>query len=200
MKSLRTCLFAVASTLCGATACSPYSPDLSPSPFGDCSKDGNKCPENYTCKVVNATTSICEKGEPGPDAALPPDAVGQLICNNDSALEPNDATTMAYPIPPRTIGTAFKFTQVAICPASDKDLYKIVVDANATNVTVVVDFDRGPALAVSILNSSGVSVISGTVADRQNVTMFANAPAGEYFVQVTGTGNNNYDIAITQTR
>jgi hypothetical protein len=197
MKSLSTFFF-IATTMLMA-ACSPYAPDLSPSPYGDCAKNGNKCPESYSCKVVNATTSICEKGSSGPDAA-PADALGQLICNNDSALEPNDSTTMARPIPPKPLGTPFKFAQVAICPATDKDLYKITVDANATNILVVVDFDRGPALAVSILNSSGISVVTGTVAARQNTTTLANAAAGEYYVQVSGTGNNNYDISITQTR
>jgi hypothetical protein len=176
-------------------ACSPYSPDLSPAPFS-CGNTEPRCPDNYTCNTV---TDLCVAGS-GTGADASPDG-GPFICDNDSAVEPNDMISNARQIPTTTpLGTAFKFSQLAICPALDKDTYQVSVAANATNIEVVVDFAGGAPLAVSILNSSGTPSVTGTVVNRQIKATLANASAGEFFVQVSGSGQNNYSISITQRR
>ncbi|MBP9085052.1 MAG: hypothetical protein KBG15_03000 [Kofleriaceae bacterium] len=177
-------------------ACNPYAPDLPAAPFR-CGPVEPRCPEDYTCKTYTADYQVCESGTGTVDA--PPTDSGALICNNDQALEPNDAIGTARAIPAKPIGTPFKFAGVAICPETDKDYYAITVDANTTNIQVIVEFSTGTPLTLSLLNSNGNSVATGTTAGKANTAFLANAAAGVYYAFVAG-GKNNYDITITQTR
>ena len=177
-------------------ACNPYAPDLAAAPFR-CGPVEPRCPEDYTCKEYSADYQVCESGTSTVDA--PPTDSGPLVCNNDQALEPNDAIGTARAIPPKPLGTPFKFASVAICPETDKDYYAITVDANTTNIQVIVDFSTGTPLTLSLLNSGGNPVATGTVAGLKNTAFLANAAAGVYYAFVAG-GKNNYDITITQTQ
>ncbi len=194
MKTLIFSSFMVA--VATLVACNPYAPDLPTAPFR-CGPVEPRCPENYACKQYSADYQVCESGMSTVDA--PPTDGSPLVCNNDQALEPNDAIGTARAIPPKPLGTPFKYADLAICPETDKDYYAITVDANTTNIQVVVDFSTGTPLTLAVLNSSGNPVATGTIAGRKNTAYLANAAAGVYYAFVSG-GKNNYEMTVTLTR
>jgi hypothetical protein len=135
-------------SIIGAAACNPYDPTLPAEPFR-CGSVEPRCPESYSCKSVG-NLEVCQAtGATLPDA--PP--TNDIVCNNDSALEPNDATSNAYAVPARALGTAYMLSGIAICPTgADKDYYAITVDANTTNIEVFINYSTGAPLSLSILN------------------------------------------------
>ncbi len=189
-------------------ACSSYSPDLGTTPFtctGASGSDGPACPDGYSC-VPSGSASFCLiNGGVVPDAGT-----GQ--CADDSNLEPNDTIATAYITPvnganPKTIS----YAGLAICPAGDKDTYKLTVAGSTSmpqSVEAVIEFDpNGATLTGAILNSGGTSIATTSpVSGMQGKAraFVANAPAGVYYVQVLGpaTGTlttNNYKLTITET-
>jgi hypothetical protein len=183
-------------SIIGAAACNPYDPTLPAEPFR-CGSVEPRCPESYSCKSVG-NLEVCQAtGATLPDA--PP--TNDIVCNNDSALEPNDATSNAYAVPARALGTAYMLSGIAICPTgADKDYYAITVDANTTNIEVFINYSTGAPLSLSILNGSGVPVANGVVSANRNRAFLANAASGVYYAFVSGAGKNNYDMSVTQTR
>jgi len=177
-------------------ACNPYAPDLGNAPFR-CGTTEPRCPDGYACKAYSADLQVCEAGDSSVDAR--PGDASPLVCNNDQALEPNDSLGNARAIPAKPIGMPFKYAGVAICPETDKDYYAITVDANTTNIEVIVDFSTVTPLALSILNSGGTAVATGVQTGSKNRAFLPNSNAGVFYAFVAG-GKNNYDITITQTR
>jgi hypothetical protein len=195
-------LLSVALLTSVVAACSPYSPDLGTTPF-TCSGAGSAgpaCPEGYAC-VPSGSASFClVNGGKVPDA-------GAGVCADDSNLEPNDTITTAYITPVNGTTKAISYAGLAICPAGDKDTYKLTALASQ-NIEAVIEFDPNAAmLRASILNSSGTVVNAGNPVTGMpgKVRAFvATAPQGVYYVQVTGpaTGTlvtNNYKLTLTET-
>lgn len=196
IRALITTTLIAGSLLVGTAGCNPYDPELGAAPF-KCAAQEPRCPDGYTCEALSADYQVCKAGSGGNTT---PDSNTGIVCNDDKALEPNESVLDAKPIPARTLGTPFAYKAVAICPASDKDFFKFVVEANTTNVEVVVDFSTGPALTMQVLNSNNVPIASGEVAGNRSRAYVANAAAGTYYISISGTGNNNYDLTVTQSR
>ncbi len=204
---LFTALVAVAAT---AIACSPYDPDLGEAPFR-CGTSDPICPEDYDCitEGTDSPTGVCvEKGGDAPDnpdgGGDDPDA-GPFVCNNDSALEPNnnigEATMTGIP----DSQTTFNLATLAICPAGDVDVYRLRADLVGQNIQVALQTNRSVGeLALELLNGTGTVITTGSYADNSNMTVtLNNAPVGTYFVQVRGsqadTQNNYTAFSITLT-
>lgn len=182
-------------------ACSAYKPDLGGTPFL-CGNSDPACPEGYSC-----TSGVCiEDG--GSDVPPIDGTMGSGDCaafQDDSSIEPNDTLGNAVIIDPAqdTHPGGLKLAQLAICPKNDKDLYKISIQTNLQNLTATMTFDDGgQALAVSILNSGGSTIATGSPASNVVTATANNLPAGEVFVQVDGTGQqdeNSYKLTLAVT-
>ena len=184
-------------------ACSPYSPELGTTPFTctGAGSDGPACPDGYAC-VPSGSASYClVNGGAVPDA-------GAGVCADDSNLEPNDSITTAYITPVNGSTKSISYAGLAICPVGDKDTYKFMAAANQ-NLEAVIEFDpNGATLVGSILNSGGSSIASASpVTGMQGKirAFVATAPAGIYYIQVSGPAmgatltTNNYKLTITET-
>lgn len=194
-------VFLVALSGLGA-ACSPYSPDLGAAPFV-CGSADPKCPDGYDCVPAgSSSTMICLAA-----GGTVPDGGGSGMCADDSNLEPNNTIQQAYITPvedqgPKTIS----YAGLAICPAGDKDTYKLTTTAANHNVEAIVTYDaNGAVLTAAILNSGGTAIANATAVAGMDGTIrayVAMAPQGIYYVQVSGpaTGTlltNNYKLTLT---
>ncbi|CAN5458757.1 hypothetical protein BH11MYX1_BH11MYX1_41680 [soil metagenome] len=200
MKTFALLCFALATAM--APACSPYSPDLGITPFTctGAGSNGPACPEGYAC-VPSGSASLCVvNGGTVPDA-------GAGVCADDSNLEPNDSITTAYITPVNGTTKSISYAGLAVCPAGDKDTYKLTVAASQ-NIEAVIEFDPNAAtLTASILNAGGTVVVPGNpVSGMQGKVraFLATANQGVYYVQVAGpaTGTlvtNNYKLTLTET-
>jgi hypothetical protein len=184
-----------------AAACSPYSPDLGAAPFL-CGSAAPACPDGYICSMGTGSAGVCTKmGGSGIPVDGTPDN-----CSNDQALEPNESITMAWQTPVDTRKT-FPLSQLAICPAGDKDTYAMAITVEGENIEVLIDYDTtGAALQGGILLSSGNTAasampISGSPGHIR--AYLANASVGEYYAQVfgpaQGASTNNYNLTINIT-
>lgn len=201
MKTFALLSFALLTSL--GAACSPYSPDLGTAPFkcGDGSA-GPACPDGYACVPNGSAASFCLVN----GGALPDAGVGQ--CADDTNLEPNDSIATAYPTPVNGTTKSIAYAGLAICPAGDKDTYKLSTVAGQ-NIEAVIEFDPNAAtLSAVILNSGGTMIASASpVSGMQGKirAFVATAPAGAYYIQVSGPAagapltTNNYKLTITET-
>lgn len=176
-----------------AGACSAYSPDLGPTPFL-CGDSSDPCPEGYSCGNDTTGRAVCIQGEGG----------GTVMgaCNNDSAAEPNDSIANAVPTAVESGGLMhLVLTQLAICPGSDKDTFRIDIKTEKDNLDVVLTFDDSEApLSLNILATNNQSIATGSSSGTNVLTAHApNLAAGAYYAQVSSPGmmNNNYKLEIT---
>jgi hypothetical protein len=182
-----------------AAGCSGYDPDLSPTPFL-CGDSDPKCPSGYECQTIGSQ-DICISGEVlNPDGTLvvdnPPSA-----CPLDGTFEPNDTyqtafTTNAFTAP-------IEYGPVEICPASDKDHYRIVYPAGAMkSLRVKVTWEGSTAPTGAVLNGGG-NVLENLVSSGSNEISGCseNLPAasGPYFAQVQASAKVVYNIALSVT-
>jgi hypothetical protein len=175
-------------------ACTPYDPDLGPTPFR-CGMSDPKCPDGYTCNTEN----VCSKdsGDPGsPDAND-----NNFQCADDHTVEPNNSTSNATTTPIPDVNTCVSEVGLAICPDSDLDLFRFRIDDVATkNVEARVTADLSVGnLQLKVLNGSGAVIGNGVQADANTVKIqLQHLAAGTYFVQVSApTGvENNYSLDI----
>lgn len=124
-----------------------------------------------------------------------------LTCNDDSELEPNESIG-----DPTVIQDGVPLVGLAICPASDQDvfIFSIGVSSGVTVVEVQYESDLGE-LEVEILNGTGGAIATGTpVMGDSNLLRAAipNLPTGTYFARVRGANTaieNNYNIGIDFT-
>jgi hypothetical protein len=201
-------------TLCAlalaATACSPFDPELGDSPFR-CGTSEPRCPEGYACEEDQGSTGVCVREgdtvDPMADSGPAGNAdAGPLVCNNDSAIEPNNAINAATTTPIPDQATEYTLVGLAICPAGDVDVFRLRVDVNGKNITATASEtvrSRGE-LVVEILNGTGVPIATGNYdAGGTAVTAVVNnAPTGTYFVQIRGVDGatqNNYNRIFIQT-
>jgi hypothetical protein len=196
MRSLLLTTLLAAAT----AACNPYDPDLGAAPFR-CGAD-DLCPDGYSCVVHSPAEKICERsGDPGgDDDGDGPDASQGVQCNDDSAIEPNDMTSNATTTPIPNLQMDVSYTELAICPDTDKDVFRFGVSATDANVraTVTAQLSDGD-LSLQILNGSGAVIANGTALTSTELQVVVNNLAiGTYYVQVSGKdgAQNNYEIEI----
>ena len=175
-----------------AAGCDPFSPNLPDRPFR-CGTTDPKCPDGFTCGAGN----VCERSAGGGVDA------GNLNCNDDSALEPNNAISDAFPTPVAASRASVSYAQLAICPSTDIDTYQYDITTTGTNVTATMTYDAsGPALQLVLLSSNGTLLQTGTDMGGQMVTAtIANSPSGTYFAQVSAApgDQNNYRLSLVTT-
>ena len=199
MRSLVFPLWLFASSA-ALTACSPYSPDLGPSPFlcGPADQDP-RCPDGYTCQMTSSGEYCLAEG-----GMVPVDG-NNLNCADDSSLEPNDMISQAFQTPVATQKMNLTFAGLAICPAGDKDNYSVTITAANQNLEVLIEFDpAGADLQGAILNSGGTPIANAsptTAGMRRAYT--PNLPTGIYYAKVEGpmmgVTTNNYKLTINVT-
>jgi hypothetical protein len=175
-------------------ACSVYNPNLGATPFL-CGDSDPKCPDGYTCGADSTGKMVCSEGGGGDDQ--------QGMCNDDNSLEPNETVAQATQTSVETGLMHLILSQLAICPGSDKDTFKIDIATEKDNLDVVLTYDDANApLAVSILAMSGSSIVNGMSSGANQLTAHApNLAVGSYYAQVSSPGmmQNNYRLEITAT-
>jgi hypothetical protein len=192
--------------LASSAACSPYDPDLGPAPFlcGPADQDP-RCPDGYACMPDpnGGTTEYCLST----GGTVPIDA-NNTNCADDSQLEPNDTTAMAFQTPVATQKNNLTFAGLAICPSGDKDTYAITITMMNQNLEVIIEYEGGGAeLQGSILNSGGIAIanasaLAGMPGKKRAYT--PNLPTGNYYAQVLGPNSgsltmNNYKLTVNVT-
>ncbi|HEY5925989.1 MAG TPA: hypothetical protein VIV11_30090 [Kofleriaceae bacterium] len=197
MRNLLLVLFA-----CSIAACTPYDPDLGPSPFlcGPLEQDP-RCPDGYTCTMMGTAEYCLAMG-----GTVPVDG-NNLNCADDSSLEPNDMISQAFQTPVATQKNTLTFAGLAICPAGDADNYAVTITAANQNLEVLIEFDpAGADLAGSILNSGGTPIANASpTAAGMKRAYTPNLPTGVYYAKVsgpmmgTGVTTNNYKMTINVT-
>lgn len=203
---MRSTTFILALALLGALAlfgCSPYSPELGNAPYY-CAMGEPFCPEGYFCQTVAGAPAgkdrVCVS-----EGGLMPDAnqIG-FPCKDDSALEGsarNDTPMTAYQTPVDSQFQMVMLADLAICPMGDKDHYAVTLSAASANmaVEVIVSWDSGQPLSMSLLNAGGTAIVNGTANGDKSLRACApNLPAATYHAAVFATGStqNNYRLSI----
>ncbi len=192
-------------------ACSPYSPNLGSEPFL-CGSAAPQCPDGYTCKTTTTGQMVCmSQGGGGTVDSTP----AGFQCADDSAIEgpmKDDTVATAYNTPV-TSGNrkSVSYAGLAICPATDKDFFRVDLNAATQNIEAIVTYDdpskmgAGP-LKMSIDNSSGAQLVNATLVSGMPNTIrayAANQPmnSSPYYIEVEGDGvnENNYKLDINVT-
>jgi hypothetical protein len=196
MRTQLTLLFAGLAGL--APACSPYDPDLGAAPYL-CATAEPFCPDGYTC-MTTADPAPRDRVCVSENGTLP-DANGGGGCADDSSVEGssrNDTIATAYQTPVDTQRQDLTLAGLAICPEGDKDNYGVTLSA-MKGLEIVVTWDSGQPLSMSILGATGTSIVNGVAnGDKSLRACVANLPAGTYYGSVFATGStkNNYRLAI----
>lgn len=180
-------------------ACDAYDEDLGPEPFL-CGDSAPRCPMGYKCVEDPASLmEVCATSSAGSGG-------GSFPCNDDSAIEPNDAVANGTPTGLDGM-KMFQQDKLAICPPTDRDLFAIKLSTPSQTIDATVTYDpSGVALTAEILNSVGVPIAESTAADTADTVHVAqpSLPTGDYFVRVHGPSRsladeNNYAITIQLT-
>jgi hypothetical protein len=185
-----------------AGACNAFDPDLGDTPFL-CEPPGSgdkRCPDGYEPVDVGAPAVCeCRKGGGGDT----PDAGGQTGCNDDSQYEPNETLQAATATAIGAGAMTQVFDNMAICPSSDVDTFRMSIPTAQSMIDVRVSFNpMVGVLGMAILNQSGQVVPNGmgTMQGNQLRATPTVATGGIYYVQVTSTsGQNNYSMQIIVT-
>jgi hypothetical protein len=181
-------------------ACNPYNPDLGDTPFR-CGAEDPRCPDGYECIEHSASMHICEREGFNEVDAGPEEDAAELVCNDDSDIEPNDTIATAFLTPIPSFDSCTYMVNLAACPSTDKDLYSFRVETNGKNLraTITLDVSRG-MLELKILNGSGATIANGAVIDGNTIQVTVpNMAVGTYYVQVgapSDTIENNYNLEI----
>lgn len=163
-----------------AFGCSPFDPNLGAQPFL-CANTPPRCPEGYEC-VGDGSDAACTLSKAAPDAG---GGDSGLQCDVDSDREPNDTTETATTVPQAGSNTTI---DAVLCPETDIDIYRLVVDTTGESIRVDVSYDssRGP-LVIDLLNSTGLVIRSATQVgndpDHRRVD-FENLASGTYYARV----------------
>jgi hypothetical protein len=176
-------------------ACDSYDEDLGPTPFL-CGPD-DACPAGYACADDQANgRRVCVSS----DDSIP----SEFDCNDDSDLEPNDVLAMAA-MTPIDVMKSYSLDGRAICPATDKDTYAVMISTTNENLDAQITFQAGgAALRAAILNTGGVPIATAAAVAGEPTTLRAfarNLPSGLYYVQVSSTlagslAVNNYKLEL----
>jgi hypothetical protein len=201
---MRENIIALSFVALGLTACNSFAPNLGERPF-KCGTDSPRCPDGYECISYSPTEEVCERkgvadlpdtGPIGPDART-------VVCNDDSEIEPNDSLSDPTLTSIPQLRDSLRLVTLAICPEEDQDFFRFDIDEAGKDARIDVTYqsDRGELL-LDLLNSTGVSIRSGTPLSEDPNTLRAeipNMPTGTYYAQVRATEGvrNNYNIEIT---
>jgi len=182
------------------TACTPYNPDLGNAPYL-CAMTEPFCPDGYFCQTTSEPAPrdrICVS-----NAGLMVDAAATgFPCADDSSLEGgsrNDLPSTAYQTPVDTQRMDLTLAGLAICPEGDKDHYAVTLSSANKGIEVIVSWDSGQPISMSLLNAGGTSIVNGTANGDKSLRACApNLPVGTYYgaVFATGSTKNNYRLAI----
>lgn len=180
-----------------AVGCSPFDPDLGPQPFL-CGDREPRCPDGYVCIERVGNDNVCLSHDIVADAG----GDARLQCSADT-LEPNETIDDASPVEIPGTGGTDTFDAV-ICPVTDLDIYRLEVGTTGENIRAELDYPSAAGeLVVELLNSTGVSIRTGTPTnnDRDKLRAdFTNLALGTYYGRVKGTGSlNNYQITFIIT-
>jgi len=119
-----------------------------------------------------------------------------FVCANDSALEPNNTVQQAFVTTVDTQSEILNLAGLALCPANDKDHYRIMMSTSNRALEVIATPTNGPNIQLSILNAGGTSLANGTMVGGTLRACVPNVPVGQYFAFVTSASENNYSLSI----
>jgi len=136
---------------------------------------GGHCYPNGTCNVgLACSEGICSPldafvPDAATDAAIdavsidaPPDAA-PFVCNDDSAFEPNDTLPTAFVTPINGTQASVTYSSLALCPATDRDYFRVTITAPNTNLEALLTYSPGvDSVGMSIVNASGAAINNGT--------------------------------------
>lgn len=174
--------------------CSPYGdPDLGDNPFR-CGTGEPACPDGYQCTTVG-TDQICQANGGG--------GGGEFVCADDSAIEPNESPIQAFPTGIPSEGVVKNYSNVAICPESDIDVFSFAITGVNQVATASVTYNRAQGdLALELIDSGETLLRAGTHSTSDpnllEATSQANLAQGTYFWRVYAAGGqqNNYSIQM----
>ena len=180
-------------------ACSPFDPDLGGTSY-KCGNVDPKCPDGYTCQQVGMDMRCVSDDGPGPDGGNN----DGFVCADDGFETAgggtnNDTTATPFVLTMPTIAIG----PVSLCPAGDKDTYRLEIANANSNLAATTTWESGLAVNVALLNGGGTVIATGTPnGTNTNKAYAANLPVGTYFVQVSAaTGvKNNYRLSVMVTQ
>lgn len=180
------------------TGCTPYDPDLGPSPFL-CGDREPRCPDGYVCVERVGNDKVCLLDDVVSDAGND----GNLQCSGDAALEPNETIEMPTLVPIPEAGDTHMLAAV-ICPTNDRDIYRLNVDTTGKNVRIEASYDSTQGqLVIALLNSTGTLIRAGTPTNNDPNKLradFANLAEGTYYGRVESMDVRlNYDVTFIAT-
>lgn len=182
-----------ATMLVAGQGCTPFDPEIPNGSFR-CGPD-NACPSGHTC--VSGQCASAGGGDR-------PDGGTNSGCQSEGApLEPNDTLANAFVTPVARTMNTFELADVAVCPASDIDMYKVDVAVNNTNLVVEVTFSpSGPALSMEVQTSNGTVITRGQVIEGGLRATVPNLAQGFYYVSVSASGptGNGYRVRFTASQ
>jgi hypothetical protein len=189
-----------ASIVAATAACSPFDPDLPPTPFQCGPGEGaERCPEGYACNAQN----VCEVSRGGPDGAP---GVDSGMCGPDQA-EPNNMQSQPTQTFVADTRDFIEYAGLSICPAMDADYFFINIPTmGLTNLDVTVTPPAGAITppSVQITNSTGQPVANGGSDGQGNIkAALNNAAQGQYYAIVTMSGTDtlsSYSILVDTRR
>lgn len=202
MRKLNVSVLAALLPAAALAACASYNPDLGNVPYR-CAPEGEAqlCPEGYRCETDRPPPNdrVCVSIEDG----LQPDAgtVDGFQCADDSPLEggtKNDTPQTAYQTPVDSQRQDLSLAGLAICPEGDVDFYAVTL-SSVKGLEVIVSWDSGQPIQMSITNASGTALVNGVaMGDKALRACAPNLPMGTYFAKAfaAGTTRNNYRLSI----
>ena len=188
---LAACLGAAA-----LAACTPYDPDLGPTPYL-CSSQEPRCPDDYECMETSSRPVCVLAGSLAPDAGM--DAPSGFQCAMDGMLEPNDAINQAYQTDVGPSAPMRVFGPLSICPEGDKDHYQINITTANRGIEVITRWDTGMPISCAILNNAGTAIANGSPMGSNAIRACAtNLPTDIYYAIALSPKalRNNYRIEL----
>ena len=174
-----------------AASCDPYDPSLPDVPF-QCGTDEPRCPDGY--QPVDVTPVRCECHQTASTSGGDGDTCGDTS-------EPNNDITIATATAIDT-GPSTSYTDLAVCPADDVDLFRMIISRVGTKINVQVDYAAGEdPPAVDVLDSAGNSVRpTNTMMTGRVTAAYSATSSGTYYAKVSaGTVGmkSHYNIKMT---
>jgi hypothetical protein len=136
------------------------------------------------------------------DGLQPDSNMTGFPCADDSPVEGsgrNDTPMTAYQTPVDSQRQDLSLAGLAICPAMDKDHYAVQLSAGNKGIEVIVTWESGQPVSMSLLNAGGTAIVNGTANGDKSLRACApNLPMGTYYgaVFATGSTQNNYRLQI----
>ncbi|MDQ3364974.1 MAG: hypothetical protein M3680_06060 [Myxococcota bacterium] len=186
--------------LVAAAGCTTYAPELGNAPYL-CGMTEPFCPDGYFCQTTAEPAPrdrVCVSGA----GLLPDSGTTGFQCSDDGPLEGgtrNDTPQTAYMTPVDSQRQDLSLAGLAICPEMDKDFYAVTLSSPNKGIEVIVSWDSGQPISMSITNASGTSLVNGVaMGDKALRACAPNLPTGTYFGSVFASGStkNNYRLAI----